>query len=99
VEQISRIRQRHVVFRHIYASYGREVVILDGVQRAYEELMTGRGSWGTLTWMELWLLWAKVKLLFRGVRAGREKVTTFVNAAVVGGPKNELRNAPIVVEP
>lgn len=95
-EQIYRIRPSLHVFGHIHASYGQEAVLLSGVQRAYQEVMIGWGGWGTLMWMAMAVAWARVKHVFRGV--DDEGATTFVNASIVGGPQNELRNAPIVVD-
>lgn len=97
-EHIARIRPSLVVFGHIHASYGREDVVLDSVQRSYEEVMTGWSGWETVAWMAALVLWARLKWLFRGSRYQKAKTTSFVNAAVVGGPKNELRNPAIVVE-
>ena len=38
--EIARIRPRLVVFGHIHASYGREDVVLDGVQKGFEEVLS-----------------------------------------------------------
>lgn len=97
-EQIVRIRPSLVVFGHIHASHGREDVVLDAVQRAYEEVMIGWSGWEAVAWMATLVLWARVKWLLRGFRSQTGKYTTFVNAAVVAGPKNELKNPPIVVK-
>jgi hypothetical protein len=96
-EEIAMIRPRLVVFGHIHVSYGREDVALDGVQRAYEEIITGWGGWTSVCWMTILVLWDKMKGLIPVLRPNKEK-TTFVNAAAVGGPKNELINEAIVVE-
>lgn len=95
-EKIFRIRPRLHVFGHIHASYGREDVPLDSVQRAYEEVKTGWVGGEGVAWMGLMVMWARVKCFF--IRPRKNEVTTFVNAAVVGGPHNELRNDPIVVD-
>ncbi|EQK99589.1 phosphoesterase [Ophiocordyceps sinensis CO18] len=95
-EEVYRIRPRLHVFGHIHASYGREDVVLDGVQRTYEEVMTGWAGWASLVGMAIVIAWARVERVLRG--PGQEKTTTFVNAAVVGGPHNELQNAPTVIE-
>ncbi|KAM5352594.1 hypothetical protein ACJ41O_005316 [Fusarium nematophilum] len=97
-EEIARVRPRLAVFGHIHASYGREDVVLDSLQREYEDVMTGWSGWRGVCWMAVLVLWAKLRRLFciRGVQG--ERVTTFVNAVVVGGPENEVRNDPIVVE-
>lgn len=97
-EEISRIQPRIVIFGHIHASYGREDVVLDGAQRAYEEIMTGWAGWETVIWMGLMVFWAKLERLFLPSKFRKRRTTTFVNAAVVGGPRNELRNEPVVVE-
>ncbi|KPM37952.1 hypothetical protein AK830_g8599 [Neonectria ditissima] len=96
-EELAHIRPRLSVFGHIHVSYGREDVVLDGVQRGYEEVMTGWAGWERLCWMAILVLWAKLKWLLRISDAGQEKGTTFVNAALVGGPSNELRNDPVAV--
>lgn len=95
-EEIAQIRPRLVVFGHIHVSYGREDVVLDGVQRAYEEVMTGWAGWMTVGWMAILVLWAKLKELVLP-NLGQER-TIFVNASVVSGSRNSLTNEPIVVE-
>jgi predicted phosphodiesterase len=97
-EEIARIRPRLVVFGHIHASYGREDVFLDGVQRGYEEVMTGWSGWERIVWMAALVLLGKMRSLFAKSGVRGNKATTFVNAAVVGGAKNELCNKPISVK-
>ena len=97
-EELARFQPRLVVFGHIHASYGREDVVLDSVQRAFEEVMTGWAGWEKVGWMVALVLWARLKWLFGILGEEEGKTTTFVNAAVVGGPKNELRNESVVVE-
>ncbi|KAG6003768.1 hypothetical protein E4U43_000872 [Claviceps pusilla] len=89
-----RPRPRLWVFGHIHASYGREDVTLDDVQRLYEEVSRGWAGWGGILRMANMVLWARV----RARREDTKKVVTFVNAAVVGGPRNELQNEPITVD-
>lgn len=96
-EEVTRIRPRLVVFGHIHASYGREDVVLDAARSAYDAVLIGWGGWETLARMAVLVLWAKLKA-FSGWGRQKEKTTAFVNAAVVGGPGNELRNPPVVVE-
>ncbi|KAG6005671.1 hypothetical protein E4U21_007787 [Claviceps maximensis] len=95
-EEIHRIRPRLCVFGHIHASYGREDSTLDGIQRIHEEVSRGWAGWGGIMWMATMVLWARVRHIFSASVA--DKSITFVNAAVVGGPRNELQNAPIVVD-
>ncbi|KAK1771986.1 phosphoesterase [Phialemonium atrogriseum] len=94
--EVARVRPMLHVFGHIHASYGREDVVLDGVQRGYEEVVTGWAGWGTVVWMAVLMVGAVVRWLVCGM--GEVGVTTFVNASFVGGRENEPRNAPIVVE-
>lgn len=97
-EEMSDIRPRLVVFGHIHASYGREDVVLDMAQRAYEDIMAGWAGWDAVVWMAMLVFWSRLKGLVTGRALNREDLTTFVNASVVGGPNNELRNPPIVLE-
>lgn len=97
-EEVARVRPRLVVFGHIHVGYGREDVVLDRVQRAYEEVMAGWAGWEMVIWMAVLAAWARMRWFLRGGQARAEKLTAFVNAAVVGGPANELQNTPIVVE-
>ncbi|KZZ99021.1 phosphoesterase [Moelleriella libera RCEF 2490] len=95
-EEVYRIRPRLHVFGHIHASYGREDVTLDSVQRMYEEVMRGWVGWAGIIWMVTLVWWARVKHIFR--QPEEDKKMTFINAAVVGGPHNELQNAPITID-
>ena len=99
-QEVARVRPQLVVFGHIHVSYGREDVVLDRVRRAYEEIFSGWAGWGALSWMAAGVLLARVRGFFstREKMMRAERITTFVNAAVVGGMKNELRNQPIAVE-
>lgn len=97
-EEVARIRPRMMVFGHIHVGYGREDIVLDRVQRAYEELMAGWAGWATVFRMAVLVACSRLGWLLRGRQPGADKLTTFVNAAVVSGPANELQNVPIVVE-
>lgn len=99
--EIARIRPRLVVFGHIHASYGREDVVFSSVRQSYDDIMRGWAAWGALAQLvigiviaQMWcFIWSRKKVL------EREKVTTLVNASVVGkGLKNELMNYPVVVD-
>lgn len=70
--------------------------MLDSVQRTYEEVMRGWAGWGGIAWMAIMVLCARVKYIFKEPNA--DKNVTFVNAAVVGGPQNELQNTPITID-
>lgn len=96
--EVARMRPRLHVFGHIHASQGREDVVLDGMQRAYEDVVIGWGDWGTVGWMVARVLWARLAWLSRGLRArvGENETTTFINASVVGGSDNRLVNEAVV---
>lgn len=96
-DKVNHIRPRLVVFGHIHASYGREDVVLNAARAAYDQVLIGWGGWETVLRMAILVLWAKVPGPFCRGRP-KEKSTAFVNAAVVVGPNNELRNPPVVVE-
>lgn len=91
--EVARTRPRVVVFGHIHAGHGREEVGYSGVERGYQMVMAGGGGLGIVLGMVFWLLGAWARNLVcsawgygesrRGVR------TTMVNAAVVGGLRNE----------
>ncbi|QKX58648.1 uncharacterized protein TRUGW13939_05775 [Talaromyces rugulosus] len=95
-EQTFRLRPRLHVFGHIHASYGREDIVLDSAQRAYEEVKTGWTGWEGVALMALMVVWARVKRFFMG--PSKHSMTTFVNAAVVGGTHDELRNDAVVID-
>ncbi|KAH8757731.1 phosphoesterase [Diaporthe sp. PMI_573] len=44
--EVARIRPKLHVFGHIHTSYGREDAVLDGMQRAYEDVMIGWAAGG-----------------------------------------------------
>lgn len=96
-EEVARIRPRLHVFGHIHASYGREDVVLDGMQRAYEDIIIGWGGWDTVGWMMARLIWEGLTWPFRRLRTREERLTTtFIN--VVGGPDNQLVNQAVIFD-
>lgn len=97
--EVARIRPRLHVFGHIHASYGREDAVLDSMQRAYEDIMIGWGGWDTVGFMMARLTWEGFTWLFRGFRTREERlITAFINAALVGGPDNQLTNQAVVFD-
>lgn len=96
--EVARLQPRLHVFGHIHAAYGREELVLDGVQRAYEDVVVGWGGWATLGRMAALVALRSLWWVGRGGRPVEGRGTTFVNAAVVGGRRNELVNEPVVVE-
>jgi hypothetical protein len=95
--EIARVRPRLVVFGHIHVGYGKEEVIMDRVRSLHEGLIGGWEGWDALLEMglrvALRIAWARIPFMKKG-----EFLTTFVNAAVVGGGAYEYRNPPIVVQ-
>lgn len=96
--EVARLRPRLHVFGHIHAAHGREEMVMDDMQSAYEDVMVGWGDWGTIAWMVAAVAWTRFCWVIRGFRPVQAKSTTFINAAVVGGPGNDLTNAPAVFE-
>lgn len=98
-KEISRIRPRLVVFGHIHAAYGRQNVALDASRQLYDDIINQWGGYWTLAQLAVAVFFTKLQVLLCGI--GRvqasERLTTFVNASVVGGPQNELKNEPIVI--
>ena len=85
------------VFGHIHIGRGVESVRWDAPQKAYEEILASRLGWRGL----LSLVWYKVLTWFwfwvrsRGTEDG---TTVMVNAASVGGFRDEQKKGAIVVE-
>ena len=98
--EIARVRPKLAVFGHIHVARGREHVVLDRVQRLHEEIINEWAAWGALAWMAFCVLLKRLEasVFGREKMLRREKITTFVNAAVVDGPRNELAHGAIVVE-
>ena len=106
-EEISRVRPRLHVFGHIHVGYGREDVVLDPMNRRYEEIVNFYSSsdwdfdgWRLLIEMAATVLFQRLVLMmvpWHG-KGHDERLTTMVNASIVGGPKNEVRNTPLVIE-
>lgn len=105
--EIARVRPQLVVFGHIHVGYGREDVRFDQARKLYEQIInfdSHEDEWNLVGWIILMQL-AMISvcnrlascLLGRKWILGGQRVTTLVNAAVVGGPKNELKNQAIVV--
>ncbi|RMJ27471.1 Calcineurin-like phosphoesterase [Aspergillus sp. HF37] len=97
--EIFRVRPRLAVFGHINASYGREDVILDNARRAHDGIVGDWGEWGTLFWMAVGVLVARIRMVYAGREAimQSEGVTTFVNAAIVREPWNKILNERLLI--
>ncbi|KAK2740952.1 hypothetical protein FQN57_005956 [Myotisia sp. PD_48] len=98
-QEIGRVRPSLVVFGHIHVGYGREEVVLNKMRREHDSVLNGWSGWGSLFLMAIYLLFARLHGLVcsREKMVKSERVTIFVNAAVVG-TNNQLQNEPIVVD-
>lgn len=98
-KEIGRVRPALVVFGHIHVSYGREDVVLDQVRQLFEDILCDWAGWEALAWVGFRVYLARARAFFgsRDAMLREANVTAFVNAAVVGGRKNELENQPIIV--
>ncbi|KAJ2974609.1 hypothetical protein NQ176_g5964 [Zarea fungicola] len=95
-QEIRRIRPRLSVFGHIHVGYGREEWLLDNAQEIHDEILTGWTGWGGVLRLLVAVAWARITYFLCPPQ--KADFTTLVNAALVAGPDNELKNAPIVVE-
>jgi len=88
-----RVRPKLHVFGHIHIARGVQLARWDGSQKAYEEVLAKRVRWTGL----LSLVWYTVRAwLWRGTRG--EDGTVMVNAASLGGFRDEKINGAIVVD-
>jgi Icc-related predicted phosphoesterase len=94
-EELFRCRPRLAVFGHIHAAYGREDVLLDGALLAHDSIQRGWGGHYELVELFFRVYGAKVQGWLLPTKLGR--VTTLVNASVVAGRRNELRNEPVFI--
>ena len=90
LEELWRVRPRLHVFGHIHYGYGRDFLVYDQFERCYENIF--RGSKGGIELF--WMITRYIELKWRG----RSTVgTQLVNAAIVGGLRDEERRNPLVV--
>jgi hypothetical protein len=78
------------VFGHAHEGYGVENVTFDSVQRAYDDVMMSKGGF----WGLLHLGYSFLRSFFH---ADNASLTSFVNAAMVGGLRDEKRRVPISI--
>jgi predicted phosphohydrolase len=84
------------VFGHVHGGYGKEVVYWDGFQRAYEGVLETRGFFERWIWLVMLLWYWIIGVLTRWSGAGGK--TIMVNAAAVGGVRDEKRREAICVD-
>lgn len=82
------------VFGHIHGGYGKEVVLWDSFQRAYESVMDGDSKWLNLGF----LAYRSIVGWFTGWGTKDKQATVMVNAAAVGGVRDEKRRDAICVD-
>ncbi|KAK0708049.1 Metallo-dependent phosphatase-like protein [Lasiosphaeris hirsuta] len=92
--ELWRVRPRLHVFGHIHAGRGQEQLYFDPLQQAYERAVVSRGG--------IWNFALTVKGFLRSLLGlaglGTEVKTLLVNAAVVGGLRDDERWTPILVD-
>jgi hypothetical protein len=92
-----RIRPKVHVFGHVHVGRGVELVRWDAMQKAYEEVCARRVGWSGL----VSLVWWKMVAWFLESRLIKEDSTSgtiMVNAASVGGLKDDQRLGAIAIE-
>lgn len=83
------------VFGHIHGGYGEEVLCWDAFQAMYENLMTANHGWFGLVKLVYYAFQRAYARLFG--TWDRQAQTRLVNAATIGGIRDEKRRDPIVV--
>ena len=88
LRELPRIRPLLHVFGHFHAGYGKEYVVFDAFERAYEAARVG--SWRALCEM--------IYHLVSRLRGGRKNGVWLVNAASFGGRRDNVLQLPIRVD-
>ncbi|KAK3349851.1 Metallo-dependent phosphatase-like protein [Lasiosphaeria hispida] len=94
--ELWRVRPRLHVFGHIHAGRGEEQLYFDTLQQAYEKAIVSRGGIWNFALVVKGFLESLLGLVTVELEA--EAKTLLVNAAVVGGLRNDERRAPIQVD-
>lgn len=84
-----------LVCGHIHGGYGEEVLCWDAFQAAYESAMTGNKGWLGLVKLAYYAFQRAFARSFG--TWDRKEQTHLVNAAAIGGVRDEKRRDPIVV--
>jgi len=93
LDAIWKIRPHLHVFGHIHAARGTETIAWTEGQRIYEKIVGGRGGW-----RDLLALFIRVIPAMWQKKGTGDYHTVLVNAASVGGFRDEERNLAIVVD-
>ncbi|KAK7947099.1 phosphoesterase [Apiospora aurea] len=92
LREVWRVRPALHVFGHIHEEHGQESVLFDAVQHAYEQTISeGGGFWNLCK-----LVWAFGASLFSSSPVAPE--CQMVNAAMVGGLRDQVWQRPIKVD-
>ncbi|KAL8822886.1 MAG: hypothetical protein Q9191_006390 [Dirinaria sp. TL-2023a] len=94
LKELWRIRPRLHVFGHVHGGYGKQVMTFDRFEAAYEQIRRGHAGIGALLKM---CYYYAAYLLSPAAMKDAIPRTTLVNAAIVGGLRDELRREPIKV--
>lgn len=94
LDAIWRIRPKLHVFGHIHAGRGTETINWTKGQRKYERIAGGDGGW----WDLLVLVIRTTPVLWKKRLDNKSHRTVLVNAASVGGFRDEKRNHAIVID-
>lgn len=86
--EIWRVRPTLHVFGHVHEGYGREYLVFDDLQRLFERIVVARGG----VWNLLYMFWAALRAWLAG---SNQAQTILVNAAAVGGLRDDERRRPI----
>ncbi|KAN0085819.1 Metallo-dependent phosphatase-like protein [Tylopilus felleus] len=92
-----RVRPRLHVFGHIHAARGVERLAWNAAQALYEDICAGRTGWVGLAGLVWWVAVEKLRKRF-WVRDGDGGRTILVNAAAIGGLRDDERKGAVVVE-
>jgi len=94
---IWRVRPKLHVFGHIHAARGVECLVWNKAQASYEDICAGIAGWSGLVRLLKWVAVEKLREQF-GRRGGDKGRTILVNAAAVGGVRDDERKGAIVTE-
>ena len=94
LRELWRIRPRLHIFGHIHGGYGSEVLGYDNFTAAYESIRRKTGGIGAL--FKMLYLYLGYLLSSEATRDAISR-TTLVNAAIVGGLRDDQRREPITV--
>lgn len=90
LRELWRVRPRLHVFGHVHEGAGTEWLQFDDLQEAYERTLGAGGGLWNLVWVVKEFLWA-------AFRPAAEAKCLLVNAAMVGGLRDEVRRRPVKV--